>query len=115
WEWLWAARTYITSHAVGLAVRRDLHNRVGEYSRYFPQAADQLFILEAIQQGATVSFRDFITGRFYEYGTSGRNRLATITEIYRIQVKLGHSLAVQTLLLLCRLIKWWAYIQKHRS
>lgn len=114
WEWLWGAQAYVTGHAVGLAVRRDLHNRVGEYSRYFPQSADYLFILEAIRQGATVAFRDFIAGRFYEYGTSGRNRLAAITEHYRIQVKLGHSLAVQTLLLLYRVIRGWAYIQKHR-
>lgn len=115
WEWLWGFRAYVTGHAVGLAIRRDLHNKVGEYSRYFPQAADQLFILEAVHQGATVAFRDFVAGRFYEYGTSGRNKLAGITEMYRIQVKLGHSLFVQTLLLFYRLMRHWSDIQRHRS
>ncbi|URR36079.1 glycosyltransferase [Thermosynechococcus sp. HN-54] len=114
WEWLRGMHAYVTGHAVGLAIRRDLHKEVGEYSRYFPLLADQLFILQAIHQGAKVVLRDFIAGRYYPQGTSSRNVLGFILELYRIQVKMGHSLTFQTLLLLYRLIRCWPRIQKQR-
>ncbi|MDM7325708.1 MAG: glycosyltransferase [Thermosynechococcus sp. Uc] len=114
WEWLRGMQAYVTGHAVGLAIRRDLHKEVGAYSHYFPLLADQLFILQAIRQGARVVFRDFIAGRYCPQGTSGRDPLGWIVERYRIQVKLGHSLVLSTLLLLYRLIRCWPRLQKQR-
>lgn len=114
WEWLRGMCAYVTGHAVGLAIRRDLHKEVGEYSRYFPLLADQLFILQAIHQGARVVLRDFIAGRYCPRGTSSRDVLGFILELYRIQVKMGHSLTFQTLLFLYRLIRCWPRIQKQK-
>lgn len=114
WEWLRGMHAYVTGHAVGLAIRRDLHKKAGEYSRYFPLLADQLFILQAIHQGARVVLRDFIAGRYYSQGRSSRDVLGFILELYRIQVKMGHSLTFQTLLLLYRLIRCWPRIQKQK-
>ncbi|MFN3680243.1 glycosyltransferase [Thermosynechococcus sp.] len=114
WEWLWGMHAYVTGHAVGLAIRRDLHKEVGAYSRYFLLVADQFFILQAIRQGARVVFRDFIAGRYSPQGTSSCNKLGCIVELYRIKVKLGHSLLLSTLVMLCRVIKNWSRIQEQR-
>ncbi|WNC86767.1 glycosyltransferase [Thermosynechococcus sp. QKsg1] len=115
WEWLKGMQAHVTSHAVGLAIRRTLHQRVGQYSHHFPIAADQLFVMQAIRAGARVARRDFIAGRFHPHGTSGSDPLGSIVESYRVQVRLGHSLLVQTLLLFYRIIRCWPRIQQQRS
>ncbi|QSF49251.1 glycosyltransferase [Thermosynechococcus sp. TA-1] len=115
WEWWKGMQAHVTGHAVGLAIRRTLHQRVGQYSRHFPLLADQLFVMQAIRAGARVARRDFIAGRFHPHGTSGSDLLGLIVEMYRIQVRLGHSFLVQTLLLFYRIIRCWPRIQQQRS
>jgi glycosyltransferase involved in cell wall biosynthesis len=111
WPWLHGPFAYVSGHAVSLAIRRDLHQRVGYYSRKFPIAADQWFILEAIQQGATVSQHAFEAGSFDAVGgTSGQDVLGTLLEGYRVQIATGQSKFVQTLVLLVRIIKNWPSI-----
>ena len=104
WEWLHGPFAYVSSHAVGLAIRRSLHERFGYYSRSFPIAADQLFILEAIHGGATVSEHPFIAGKYYRGGSSGQDILGTLVEGFRVQVRVGHGLLLQLILLIARVM-----------
>jgi glycosyltransferase involved in cell wall biosynthesis len=112
WPWLYGPFAYVSGHAVGLAVRRSLHLQVGYYSRKLPIAADQLFILKAIKNGARVSSHDFEAGHFEAVGgTSGQDVLGTLLEGYRAQLATGQSRLVQTAILMVRLIKNWRTIR----
>lgn len=109
--WLFGPFAYISSHAIGLATKRSLHEVFGFYSNQYPIGADQLFILNAIKSGATHSSHDFVAGRFdTESGTSGKNVLCSLLDGYRVKINLGYSKAVQTFLLLLRLARHWKRI-----
>lgn len=113
WPWLYGPFAYVSGHAVGLAIRRSLHDRFGYYSRRFPIAADQLFLLSAIKGGATVSSEEFIAGHFEDAnGTSGQDVLGTLLEGFRVQAAVGNSLGLQCWLLAVRLLKNWHRIRK---
>jgi|LakMenEpi03Aug12_release.lakeMendotaPanAssembly.Ray.scaffolds.fasta_scaffold23590_5 glycosyltransferase involved in cell wall biosynthesis len=105
WEFLYSQFAHVTGHAVGLLIRKDLHRQVGYYSKKFPIAADQLFILLAIRNGATVHLSDAIVGRFGVDGVSHMDVVGTLSEIFRVNVYLGHNMYVQLLLLALRLFK----------
>lgn len=87
---------FVSSHAVSTAFRKSLHERFGYYSRAFPIAADQFFILKACLGGATVCKADFVAGAFSPGGVSSVDYLGVLTESYRIQVKF-HPKLFQTI------------------
>lgn len=101
--WLHSQFALIASHSVATAIRRDLHARFGDYSRRFPIAADQYFIIRACAGGAVRYEADFIAGEFGTGGVSSTDRIGNATEVFRVQVATGRSVFVQTLLLLLRL------------
>lgn len=114
--WLYGQFAHISAHAVGLAIKRSLHDTVGLYSRKYPIAADQWFVMSAVAKGASVSRHDFVAGRFeHALGTSGQDVLGTLVESFRIQVQLGRSLAVQLVLLLIRMWRFRRFIVRGRS
>lgn len=114
--WLYGQFAYISGHAVGLAIKRSLHDTVGLYSRKYPIAADQWFVMSAVARGARVSRHDFVAGRFeHALGTSGQDVLGTLVESFRIQVQLGRSLGVQLVLLLIRVWRFRRFIVRGRS
>lgn len=114
-EWLYGPFAHVGCHAVGLAIRRSLHDRFGYYSRSFPIAADQLFILEALHGGATVSEQPFVAGKYYHGGSSGQDMLGTLVEGFRVQVRVGHGLLPQLCLLIARIFKNWSRIKARRA
>lgn len=105
WEWLYGQFAHVSAHAVGLVIRRDLHDRFGWYSRKFPIAADQLFILKAIHGEVSVCTGDFVAGRFSTQGTSGVDILGALVEGFRVQVMVGHNICLQLALLVLRVLK----------
>ena len=106
YEWLYGPFAHVYGHAVSLAIKRSLHQRFGFYSRLFPIAADQMFILQAIHVGARVEKKSFIAGRFESKdGSSGQNILGTLLEGFHVQLRFGHTLWLQTLILLLRIFK----------
>lgn len=108
WSWLYGMNAYVSGHSVGLAMRRSLHQQVGYYSRELPIAADSLFILKAIKNGARVSVHDFEAGYYEsEDGTSGRDVLGNLMENYHVQLAIGESRLIQKVILIVRLIKNW--------
>ncbi|GAA0218050.1 glycosyltransferase [Castellaniella daejeonensis] len=105
WEWLYGQFAHVSGHAVGLAIRRSLHDRFGWYSRKLPIAADQLFILKAVHGGSEISRQDFLAGKFRTEGTSGNDTVGTLVEGFRSQVLVGHNVWLQLLILCLRLFK----------
>ena len=115
-QWLYGQFAHVTSHAVSLAIKRELHTVYGLYSKYFPIAADQLFLLRAINGGASLSYNSFTAGYFdSENGLSGCDTLGTLLEGYRVQVLTGQSLILQTTLLVARILKHRKQIIRPRS
>ncbi len=104
-EWLYGMAAHISGHAVGVAIQRSLHDRFGFYTRKLPITADQLFVLTAVHSGASVHKCNFIAGRFSAEGTSGGDPFGMLLEYFRTQVLVGHSLWVQLMLLVLRLIR----------
>lgn len=105
WEWLYGFSAYVGSHAVGLLIKKSLHQRFGYYSNRFPIVADQYFILKSIHVGAILKKANFIPGEWSQDGTSGSDLLGAMTEYFRIQVKISGSVKLQTFLFILRLIK----------
>jgi glycosyltransferase involved in cell wall biosynthesis len=103
--WLCGQFHYVSGHAVGTIFRKSLHDNFGLYSKKYPIAADQHFILKACNNGARVKVIDSVVGVFNLVGVSAVDLLGTITEFYRVQVGLGYNKYVQTLLVIARLIK----------
>ena len=106
-SWLYGQFAYISAHAVGVMIKRSLHDDLGFYSNKFPIAADQLFIMECVALGASTSRHSFVAGSFdAASGTSGRDVLGSLVEVFRVQVLLGQSLSIQLILLLLRIIRF---------
>lgn len=96
---------YVSGHAVGSIYRTKLHEKLGYYSRKFPIAADQLFILTIAKSGAKIKIVEKIVGKFSDDGVSSIDILGTICEFYRVQIAVGENKLLQTILFILRLIK----------
>ena len=104
-SWLYAQFAYISGHAVGSIYRKSLHQEFGLYSRKFPIAADQFFILKCIKGGAKIKRIKNIAGYFNDAGVSSIDLTGALTEWYRVQLMVGEKKFLQTLLFFMRLIK----------
>lgn len=103
--WLWGHFAYISAHTLATAFRKDLHARYGYYSRKFPIAADQLFVLNACQNGASRYIAHFEAGEVGRDGVSSIDGVGSATEVFRVQLSLGRSKITQMFLLMLRLLK----------
>jgi glycosyltransferase involved in cell wall biosynthesis len=103
--WLHGAQALISNHSLGTAFRVNLHSRYGLYSRRYPIAADALFVMRACAAGATRVEIELVAGEMGSGGVSATDWLGSATEFFRVQVESGASIAVQTALLILRLLK----------
>ena len=105
WPWLYGGFAYVNSHAVGVLIKKSLHQQFGYYSLSYPLVADQLFLKKAGDAGVKTVSSDFFAGEFGMHGSSGKDVLGVITESFRVQLATGENKLVQTALFLVRLIK----------
>ena len=103
--WLLGQIAYIAAHTLATAFRKDLHRVFGFYSRKYPIAADQLFVMQACKGGASRYEGDFVAGEIGHRGVSSMDRAGNATEVFRVQVDLGRSGVIQAILLMLRLLK----------
>lgn len=104
-KWLKGQFHYISGHAVGSIYRTSLHQKLGYYSRKFPIAADQLFVLTTANYGAKIKVIKIVVGKFSNDGVSSIDTLGTLCEFYRVQITMGENKFLQTVLFILRLIK----------
>lgn len=104
-SWLYGQFAFISMHSVGVLIKKDLHYKFGYYSKRYPIAADQFFLLRAIFGGAVIKTGRAVVGVHGSDGVSGVDYLGVITEFYRVQVEVGHNKFVQTMLCCVRLLK----------
>jgi glycosyltransferase involved in cell wall biosynthesis len=103
--WLGPSRAFVGSHSLGMLFRKDLHRRFGRYSNRFPLLADAYFLKTLLRSG-TVSFAsaDFVAGTFAEGGATTTNQLQLLAENWQIQMLTERSPALQTVLMLAKLL-----------
>lgn len=95
---------YVSSHSVSTLFRKSLHEKAGFYSKNYPIAADQYFILNAVNNGAKILFFDKVVGVFNKGGVSSVDVLGNLTESYRIQVKFERKY-LATIVFILKLVK----------
>jgi len=104
-SWLYGQASLITSHSVGAAFKKSLHEKFGYYSNKFPIAADQLFVKQACQGGASRYEAKFISGEFGATGTSNVDIAGVLSEIFRIQLLTEKHKYLQIFIFIFRLLK----------
>ena len=108
--WLYGLPGIASSHAVGMLLNVDLHQRFGLYSRKFPIAADQYFVKLALAGGATIQRRSFIAGEFSIEGTSGSDPIGLLTDVFRVQLLTERFVGLQILLFVLRIFKLYLFL-----
>lgn len=96
-SWFHGQFSYVSGHAVGTLIRRSLHERFGLYSRHFPIAADQLFLLRAAKGGACIKVIPEVVGYYDNGGLSSTDYVGRITEFFRVQL-LTHEARIPIIL-----------------
>lgn len=104
-SWLFGQFSFISAHTLATAFRKKLHQTYGYYSRLYPIAADQFFVIRSCVGGAKCQDADFLAGEIGKSGVSSTDLVGNATEVFRVQVELGRSIVIQTLLLLLRLVR----------
>lgn len=104
-SWLFAGFSFIAAHTLASAIRKELHLKYGYYSRLYPIAADQHFVIRACLGGASRVEAAFEAGEIGRGGVSSTDRIGNATEIFRVQVVAGRSVLVQFLLFALRLLR----------
>lgn len=112
--WMYGMKSYISCHSVGLMVKKSLHKKYGYYSKLFPICADKYFVLSAIVGGASLHNSPFVAGVYASSGTSSINKIASLTEDFRVNLSVGFNPILQYVLLCARLAKF-LFILKYRK
>lgn len=102
---------YISGHVVSTIFKKDLHNKYGFYSTFFPIAADHDFILKIVSKGVSIKKVDFIAGRFTDGGQSTLDKLGSYTECWRIIMKYHNPILVSAIQILKIIFSWRAILQ----
>jgi len=104
-SWLYGQFAFITAHSVGVMFKKSLHEKFGYYSNKFPIAADQLFVKQACQGGASRYEAKFISGEFFNLGTSSNDIVGTLSEFFRVQLLTEKHKYLQIFIFIFRLLK----------
>lgn len=107
--WHHGVQAFTTAQSVGTLIKRNLHERYGYYSHYYPTAADAAFILKVQQGGGKTAIAEFIAGQYNTKGLSHRYKANLLCEIFLIQKEFFPK-TIQLLLLIYRLIKNYRYL-----
>lgn len=103
--WQFGQGAFISNHAIGVLIKKNLHEIYGFYSRKFPISADQLFIQQCALGGVYFRKIDTIIGEFFLEGISSTDHIGALTEFFRIQILLGRNKWVQYVIYILRIFK----------
>jgi len=96
--------SYVSAHSVSTLFKKKLHKQVGLYSKEYPIAADQYFILQAVKIGAKILKIEEVVGCFTLGGVSSTDTIGCLTESLRIQMKY-ESKALSLIIFFLKVIK----------
>jgi glycosyltransferase involved in cell wall biosynthesis len=97
----------VTSHSVGMLIRKSLHDRFGLYSMRYPVMADGYFIKRlCAAEDVKIVPADFVAGEFGIHGVSNHHFARALCESWQIQLDTGESPLIQYLLFQLRLLRY---------
>lgn len=103
-SWLNGMFAYVSGHSVGTLIRRDLHDRFGEYSRRFPVAADMYFLKTVCKSPTTILHHaNFVAGEHGTKGVSSQDKAATFCDCFRVQLETEPGKLIQIFLFIAKL------------
>ena len=105
WKFLYSQRAYVSAHAIGTLIKKNLHDTFGYYSAKFPIAADQYFLKSVGDSRRPIVYKDFIAGKFGTHGVSNSDMIGSLSEFFRIQILTGECKYLQIILYFLRIIK----------
>ncbi len=103
--WLYGMLGEASSHSVSLLIKKEVHSHYGYYSRSFPICADQLFVRTALKGGASINRASFIAGEYGMQGFSAQDSAGILSELFRVQLKVGENKLFQLLIYIARMLK----------
>lgn len=95
----------LSSHSIGCLIRKDLHTDYGLYNLNFRIVADQDFLLSVLNGGVRIKHLTEPAGEYFLGGFSGSSAYNFSFEFFKMNIKQGNNLTLQTILLATRLIK----------
>jgi glycosyltransferase involved in cell wall biosynthesis len=104
-SWLFGQASFIAGHSLATAFKKELHQVYGKYPVKFPIGGDQFFVITACKGGAGVYEAGFVAGEMGVEGVSSVDRIGVPLEFFKVQLAVGSSFLVQSLLLVLRLLK----------
>lgn len=108
-SWLNGQFKWVSAHAVGLLIKKELHLKYGYYSSKFPIAADQLFIKQCCISGEKVKFINKVVGEFSLYGLSSIDKIGVYTECFRVQLITENKKLIIYIIFILKLIKYFIF------
>lgn len=103
--WLYGMKACIAAHSIGTLISKKLHQQIGFYSRSYPIAADELFILTAAKHKCIFHYIDTVTGFHSVTGVSSTNVIGSLLESFRVKLQVGENKYLQLPLLFIKLLK----------
>jgi len=104
-RWLHGMSAFVSSHSVGLMIRRDLHDRLSLYETRYSICEDQRFVKVAVDHGYYVRHADFVAGEYFLEGFSNKWFSKYLFEFFCVQVETEKSYWLQLALYVLRMIK----------
>jgi glycosyltransferase involved in cell wall biosynthesis len=104
-SWLFGQASFIAGHTLATAFKKDLHRLYGKYPEKFSIGADQFFVLTACKGGASIYEAGFVAGEVGVEGVSSVDRIGVALELFKVQLSVGSSFLIQSILLVLRLLK----------
>lgn len=90
--WRFGHLAYISQHAVGSLIKVSLHKVIGQYSKYYPIAADRLFLLSAIERHkCSLVSVDFVAGTYSLEGLSTSRYYDTLLDIFKVDYLISEN------------------------
>ena len=106
-RWRRGGNAFFASHSVGTLIKKSLHDKFGYYSNKYLSGADMYFLLTVISDQQTkVVVAPFVAGHFSDKGLSSTDRLSSLSDAFRIQLRFNENRLVQYLLFVYRIGKF---------
>jgi len=103
-RWARGGNAFFSSHSVGTLIKKSLHNKYGYYCNEYICAADMYFLLTAMSDRQThVVVAPFVAGQFSDKGMSSTDRIGSLSDAFRIQLRFNENRLVQYLLFIYRI------------
>lgn len=104
-SWIFGQSSFIAGHTLATAFKKELHQLYGKYPIKFPIGGDQFFVITACKGGASIYEAGFVSGEMGVEGISSVDRIGVALEFFKVQLSVGSSFLIQSLLLVLRLLK----------